>query len=354
MSFPHLQSEVYFPDSLIESLEELLQGYPEDKVFVVTENNTERLCWPLLASNSVLNKLPRLVIGTGEESKSTDTLIQVWQFLSDNGADRKSLVINVGGGMLTDLCGFAASTYKRGMHFVNIPTTLLSQVDASVGGKTGINFNGFKNEVGTFALPQKVYINTEFLKTIGEENNKSGFAEMVKHGLIWDANHFEDLKKFDLDKMNLNELKDLIARSVVIKEHFVLNDPTEKGIRKALNFGHTAGHAFESYAMKKQKPMLHGYAVALGVIVELYLSCRKLNLKETIVKEVAVWLIDIYGKFEIDTDDFQPLYQLMTHDKKNEGKRINFTLIPEIGKFEIDINCGREEIFEALDFYRTL
>lgn len=354
MSFPHLQSEVYFPDSLTESLELLLEDYSADKVFVVTETNTEKLCWPLLAASKKLSQLPRLVIGVGEESKNTETLFNVWQFLSENGADRKSLVINVGGGMLTDLCGFAASTYKRGMHFVNIPTTLLSQVDASVGGKTGINFNGFKNEVGTFALPQKVFIDTQFLKTIGIENSKSGFAEMIKHGLIWDITHFNDLRNFNFENIDLSLLKGLIARSVAIKEHFVLNDPTEKGIRKALNFGHTAGHAFESYAMKKQQPMLHGYAVALGMIVELFLSSKKLNLAPEAVEEIAIWLLNIYGKFEITTDDFLPLYLLMTHDKKNEGKRINFTLIPEIGKFEIDIDCEKNEIFEALEFYRTL
>lgn len=346
-----LQSDVFFPTSLIDSLREVINKYAVDKVFFITEENTERLCWPILNQNGTLTHFPRLTIGVGEEAKNSDTLVKVWHFLSNNGADRKSLVISLGGGMLTDLCGFAASTFKRGMHFINIPTTLLSQVDASVGGKTGINLNGFKNEVGTFALPKAVFIDTVFLNTIDDKNFRSGYAEMVKHGLIFSKQHLEQLKAYDLDSKNLGDLKQLIHTSVGIKDYFVTNDPTEKGIRKALNFGHTAGHAFESLAMSEERVIPHGHAVAYGMIVELYLSYKKLGFDYNELIDLTQWLVNIYGKLQIEEKHFDLLYRLMTHDKKNEQNRINFTLIPSIGKFEIDIDCKADEIIEGLNFY---
>ncbi len=351
MNHPRMQSAVIFPENFQEELRGVIQNFPADRLFVLTETNTERLCWPVLSQMAELATAPRLVIGAGEQSKNSTSLLQVWEFLSREGADRKSLLINLGGGMLTDLGGFAASTFKRGISFVNIPTTLLSQVDASIGGKTGINLGGLKNEAGTFASPLTIFIDSLFLKTLDNENFLSGYAEMIKHGLIKDVNHLEGLKCYNLDK---GALKKLIARSVAIKEYFVLNDPTEQHIRKALNFGHTIGHAFESYAMQKRKPILHGFAVAYGMICELYLSFLKLELDGAVVREISQWLISLYGKFEITPTDFEPLYLLMTRDKKNEGQRINFTLLSEIGHVEIDANCDKKMIFEALDFYRSL
>ncbi|MCK5729843.1 MAG: 3-dehydroquinate synthase, partial [Draconibacterium sp.] len=277
-----------------------------------------------------------------------------WEFLSENGGDRKSLLINIGGGMLTDLAGFAATTFKRGVDFLNVPTTLLSQVDASVGGKTGINFNGLKNEVGTFKEPVAVIINTDFLKTIDRENFISGYAEMIKHGLIYSTEHLNELKKFDFDNIDYNLLQEIIEHSVNVKEYFVSNDPTEQNIRKALNFGHTAGHAFESLAMEQKRPILHGYAVAFGMVTELFLSSKKCDFQVKTVANITNWLLKIYGKFEFNRSDYNRLYELMTHDKKNESGRINFTLIREIGKIEINQDCDKELIFEALDFYNGL
>jgi 3-dehydroquinate synthase len=260
----------------------------------------------------------------------------------------------VGGGMLTDLCGFAASTFKRGIDFINIPTTLLSQVDASVGGKTGFNFNGLKNEIGTFSEPRMVLIHTPFLTTIDNPNFLSGYAEMVKHGLIFNAPHFNELLEFDVRYPDFGILPTIIQHSVEVKKHFVTQDPTEKNIRKALNFGHTAGHAIESLAMEQNRPVLHGYAVAWGMVVELYLSFVKRGFSDYELNRISTWLKDLYGTFNISEADFDRLYQLMQHDKKNEANRINFTLIPEIGKFEIDCYCQKEEIFASLRFLQQL
>ena len=295
-----------------------------------------------------------MVVPAGENNKKIESVGKIWEFLSENGGDRKSLLINIGGGMLTDLAGFAASTFKRGIDFLNVPTTLLSQVDASVGGKTGINFNGLKNEVGTFKEPVAVLINTDFLKTIDRENFISGFAEMIKHGLIYNTEHLSELKDFDFGNINYELLQEIIKHSVNVKVYFVSNDPTEQNIRKALNFGHTAGHSFESLAMEQKRPILHGYAVAFGMIVELFLSTKKCNLSKTEIENISSWLLKVYGKFEILESDFNRLYELMTHDKKNESGRINFTLIPEIGEVEINQNCDKELILEALNLYRKL
>jgi 3-dehydroquinate synthase len=295
-----------------------------------------------------------VVVSSGEENKNLATVEKIWLFLSQNGADRKSLLINLGGGMLTDIGSFAASTFKRGMDFINIPTTLLSQVDASVGGKTGFNFNGLKNEIGVINQPKSVLIDTRFLKTIDHENLISGYAEMIKHGLIQSGDHLEDIREFDLSKPDLPLLGGLIADSVAIKDAIVFQDPNEKGIRKALNFGHTIGHAFESYSYTSGKPILHGFAVAYGMIAELYLSHLKCGFPAEKMKELSSWLISIYGKFEIREEDFETLYNLLTHDKKNEGKKINFTLIPQIGEVSINQDCSRKEIDEALKYYRRL
>lgn len=353
-NFPSYHAAVTVTEDVVTALSQLISEYPEDKVFLVSESNTTRFCLPVLQNVKNWEFIQKTEIPAGEENKKLASVEKIWSFLSENGADRKSLVINVGGGMLTDLGSFAASTYKRGMDFVNIPTTLLSQVDASVGGKTGFNFNGFKNEIGVINQPKKVIIDTRFLKTIDRQNFISGFAEMVKHGLIHSEDHLKDVRNYDLDLLNYEVLSGLIANSVAIKDYFVDKDPTEKNIRKALNFGHTIGHAFESYAMAAGNPILHGYAVAYGMIAELYLSHKVTGLSRRDLEELSEWLLSIYGKFEIRSEDYQPLLSLMSHDKKNEGNRINFTLLPKIGKVTINQDCSRELIIESLEFYQNL
>ena len=354
MTDSNVHSNIVFSQNICEELKKIIQKYPVGKVFLLTEQTAAQVCLPVVEPVISEFNIPRVVIPSGEENKTIQSVGMVWDFLSNKGADRKSLLVNLGGGMLTDLGGFAGSTFKRGMDFVNIPTTLLAQVDASLGGKTGFNFNGLKNEIGVFREPNSVLINTHFLKTIDRENFLSGYAEMLKHGLIRSHEHWQELLAYDLENIDYESLQIIIAHSVAIKEWHVLNDLTEQNIRKALNFGHTIGHAFESYAMKTGHPILHGYAVVYGMIAELYLSASKCGLAEAELDIISSWLIEKYGKFEIRESDFEALYQLMTHDKKNEGSRINFTLIPEIGKVEINVDCPKELIFEALEYYMSL
>lgn len=354
MNIPSFQNDIRVTSQLEAELSGIVAKYPVGKVYIVVDEHTQKLCLPIIQSFEFMKNVLVLVIPSGEEHKNLESVVAVWNFLEKNGADRKSLLINLGGGMLSDLCGFAASCFKRGLHFVNIPTTLLAQVDASVGGKTGINFNELKNEIGVFNQPQTVIIDAQFLKTIDRANFLSGYAEMLKHGLIHSKTHWNDLLEFDLNKVDYSSLSEVIARSVAVKEYFVVNDPTEKNIRKALNLGHTVAHAFESLALHQHRPILHGFAVAYGLVVELYLSSRKVGFPMEQTLQISKWIIETYGKFEISTSDYEALYLKMTKDKKNEAGRINFTLVPEIGKVEININIEKEFIFEALDFFRSL
>ena len=331
-----------------------IAAFPDDKLFLVTDQNSASFCLPLLCEITRIEKFKMVVIPSGEENKLLSSVEKIWLFLSQNGADRKSLVVNLGGGMVTDLGSFAASTFKRGVPFINLPTTLLSQVDASVGGKTGFNFNGLKNEIGVINQPLQVIIDPRFLKTLDHENFISGYAEMIKHGLIHSQDHLAELRKFDLANPDYGELQGIISHSVLIKNYFVEKDPHEHNIRKALNFGHTVGHAFESLSLKNSQPLLHGHAVAYGMIAELYLSRLDCGFPDGIMHHLSQWLISVFGKYKIAPADDEVLYELMGHDKKNDGKRINFTLIRSVGEVEINRDCSKEQIFEALDYFREL
>ncbi|MBN2636555.1 MAG: 3-dehydroquinate synthase [Prolixibacteraceae bacterium] len=354
MGNSNIYSEIVYSSNWKLPLQEWIEKYPAGKVFLATEENVNSL-WITKNSSFFDEKgIKKIVIPAGENNKKISSVEQIWEFLSKNGADRKSLLINIGGGMLTDLAGFAASTFKRGLDFINIPTTLLSQVDASVGGKTGINFNGLKNEIGVFQEPVAVIISTDFLQTIDSENFISGFAEMVKHGLIHSTEHLQELQEFDTESINYEILGEIIRHSVEIKSWFVANDPTEKNIRKALNFGHTMGHAFESLAMEQNRPVLHGFAVAYGMIAELFLSVKKCNFPASDFESMTALLLKLYGKFGIKDQDFERLFELMTHDKKNEDDRINFTLLPAIGSIEINQNCDKELVYETLNYFSQL
>ncbi|MCG6187947.1 3-dehydroquinate synthase [Maribellus maritimus] len=349
-----IYSKIIYSRRLENELSEWIKKYPKGKVFLATEETVNQL-WVSKFDHFFLEKgIRKVIIPSGENNKKIESVAKIWEFLSKNGGDRKSLLINIGGGMLTDLAGFAATTFKRGIDFLNVPTTLLSQVDASVGGKTGINFNGLKNEVGTFKEPVAVIINTDFLQTIDKENFISGFAEMIKHGLIYSPEHLEELKTFDFENIDYDLLQEIIRHSVNVKEYFVSNDLTENNIRKALNYGHTVGHAFESIAMEQKRPILHGYAVAYGMIAELFLSAEICNFPKIDFDKINGWLLKVYGKFEISENDFDRLFELMTHDKKNESGRINFTLLRAVGKIEINQNGDKELIFDALRYYANL
>jgi 3-dehydroquinate synthase len=349
-----IYSKIIYSRAPEQELTDLIAGYDKGKVFLAIEENVDKLWGKRFDEIIDIQSIKKVVVPSEENNKKIESVALIWEFLSKNGADRKSLLINIGGGMLTDLAGFAASTFKRGIDFMNIPTTLLSQVDASVGGKTGINFNGLKNEIGTFQEPVAVIIDTGFLKTLDHENFLSGFAEMIKHGLIYNPGHLEELKQINLDNIDYEKMQEMIRQSVEVKEYFVSSDPTEQNIRKALNFGHTAGHAFESLAMEQKRPVLHGFAVAWGIIVELLLSVKKCGYNEKECIELVSWLKKIYGNFPVTAVDFDRIHELMTHDKKNDSGNINFTLLPETGRFEINQHCERELIYEALENFRSI
>lgn len=322
-----------------------------DRIFILTDKTTHQLCLPVVKNYDCLQGAEVITIEAGDTNKTLDAVVHVWSELQHMGATRHSLLINLGGGMVTDLGAFAASTFKRGISIINIPTTLLSMVDASVGGKTGFNFGGLKNEIGVFNNANCVILDTTFLKTLDEENILSGYAEMLKHGLISTEEHWAELMNFDVEHPDLKELGNLVAKSVQVKEGIVTEDPTEKGIRKALNLGHTIGHAFESLALQR-KPVLHGYAVAWGLVCELYLSVAKTGFPVEKMRQMTRFIFEHYGRMPITCDDYPTLLELMTHDKKNIGTSINFTLLGGIGDIRINQTATKEEIEEALDFFR--
>lgn len=337
----HLESE------LVTALAEC----EHDKLFVLTDTTTQELCLPVIKNFYSLKHIQVITIPASDSHKDIESLMMVWKGLQEGGASRHSCMINLGGGMVTDLGGFAASTFKRGINFINIPTTLLAMVDASVGGKTGINFGGLKNEVGVFNDSKYVILDTEFLKTLDDENICSGYAEMLKHGLISTEAMWEELVNFDLANPDLKQLQRMVGDSVKVKERIVELDPHEKGIRKALNLGHTFGHAFESWALKR-KPILHGYAVAFGLIPELYLSVAKTGFPTDKMRQTVTFIKENYGTLNITCDDYDELIELMHHDKKNQNGIINFTMLGGIGDIRINQTATTEEIKEALDFFR--
>ena len=346
------KQDIILSQDLQESLRQALSACPHDKLFILTDECTHRLCLPLIREFVCLQEAEHIVIGATDTHKTLETLAFVWKSLGDKGATRHSLMLNLGGGMVTDLGGFAASTFKRGMAYINIPTTLLAMVDASVGGKTGINFNGLKNEIGVFSPAQSVLIDTDFLRTLDYQNLASGYAEMLKHGLISTTEHWAELLNFDLHEVDYPALQTLVAKSVGIKERIVEQDPLEHGIRKALNLGHTVGHAFESLALEENRPHLHGYAVAWGMVCELYLSCIKTGFPQDKMRQTIRFIRENYGAFAFDCKHYDKLYAFMTHDKKNTSGIINFTLLGEVGDIRINQNATRKEIDEMFDFYR--
>lgn len=347
-----MKQKVVISGNLERDLVSAISECEHDRIFVLTDETTQQLCWPKIKNFKALKDCTPIIIKATDTHKNLDTLAEVWQALSNGGATRHSLMINLGGGMVTDLGGFAASTFKRGIDFINIPTTLLAMVDASVGGKTGINFGGLKNEIGVFSDSRFVIINTQFLDTLDHDNICSGYAEMLKHGLISDERTWAELVTFDLENPDLSQLQRMVADSIKVKERIVETDPHEHGIRKALNLGHTMGHAFESFAMRRGTPILHGYAVAYGLISELYMSARKTAFPTDRMHQTVRFIRENYGTINITCDDYPTLIELMHHDKKNTSGIINFTLLANVGDIRINQTANEEEIKEALDFFR--
>lgn len=347
-----MNQKVIVSGNLERDLVNAIAECEHDKIFILTDQTTHDMCLPKLQNFLCLKGAQSIVIKAGDTNKTLDSLAEVWTALSQGCATRHSLMINLGGGMVTDLGGFAASTFKRGIDFINIPTTLLAMVDASVGGKTGINFGGLKNEIGVFSDSKFVIINTQFLDTLDHDNICSGYAEMLKHGLISDNKHWAELVGFNLAQPDLAQLQRMVAESIKVKERIVTEDPHEHGIRKALNLGHTVGHALESFAMKHGRPVLHGYAVAYGMVCELYLSARKTGFPTDKMHQTVRFILDHYGRLPYTCDDYPELLELMRHDKKNTSGIINFTLLGGIGDIRINQTATKEEIEEALDFLR--
>jgi len=344
------KQKIVISSDLQEAIAGAVAECAHDKLFTLVDETTDKLCLPLVSGFGCMADAQKIVIGASDTSKTLDTVAHVWSELQRMGATRHSLMVNIGGGMVTDLGGFAASTFKRGIGFINVPTTLLSMVDASVGGKTGINFGGLKNEIGVFNNANSVVLDTCFLRTMDTANMCSGYAEMLKHGLISDERTWAQLVSFDIEKPDLKQLQTMVTESVAVKERVVQADPTEHGIRKALNFGHTFGHAFESLALERE-PILHGYAVAYGMVCELYLSTVKAGFPTEKLRQTVNFITEHYGKMPISCDDYPRLKELMRHDKKNVAGRINFTLLGGIGDIRIDQTASENEIDEAFDFY---
>lgn len=334
------------------ALDRFLREQPYSKLVVLADQNTAVHCLPILKRKLPNHSFLTISIPAGETHKNIETCQLIWQQMMTLGIDRKSLAINLGGGVIGDMGGFCASTFKRGLDFIQIPTTLLSQVDASIGGKLGIDFMQVKNSIGLFCNPKGVFISTEFYQTLPPAELRSGFAEIIKHSLIadrsqWDAiYHTTDFERIDWET--------ILIPSLMIKKRIVEADPFEKGLRKALNFGHTVGHAVEGFALESDRPLLHGEAVAIGMICESYLSQKLLGLKETELQEISRFLLKTYGPYRLERANYAAYLQLMTKDKKNENGIINFSLVQSAGQVQVNQTASEEQIVESLEFYNGL
>lgn len=344
--------KIIYTNDVKETLADLIGQMAPASVHLITDTNVGRAVVPLIADPS----WHIIEIQPGDEAKNLDSLASVWQQLVDQGATRRSAVINVGGGVVTDLGGFAAATFKRGVRFINVPTTLLSAVDAAVGGKTGINFAGLKNEIGAFAPADAVVISTRFFATLPAEELLSGYAEMLKHGLLDSPEAYAELLGYPILEADLDAMLPLLERSVKVKERIVTEDPLEKGLRRALNLGHTAGHAFEGLALRRGRHLPHGHAVAFGMIVELVLAHMREGFPSAELHRLAAYLKEQgYGNPGIECKDYAELLEFMHHDKKNDSPdSINFTLLAAPGRPLTDRTASAAEIETALDIFRDL
>ena len=343
---------VNFKEDAYRKLNSLIFSSNPSTIFILVDENTNENCLPILLGELKIQQSVEIIeIKSGEENKNLDTCIQVWNALTNLRADRKSLLINLGGGVITDLGGFVASAFKRGISFINIPTTLLSMVDASVGGKTGVDLGVLKNQIGLFSDPEMVMIDPGYLKTISERELRSGLAEIVKYGLTYDKNLWNEINNFK--EININNINTLIHRSIEIKNEVVTKDPKEQGLRKILNFGHTLGHAIESYFLesKDKENLTHGEAIVVGMITEAYISEKLLNFPLNNVHTIKKVLLKIYDKISMSRADYKGIITLLIHDKKNVGGKVNFVLLNSFESFELDCQVEKELVIDALDYY---
>lgn len=338
----------------LAELAEILAGgaYAGTKLFILCDENTLEHCLPILSGKvERLRSAEIIEIVPGEESKSVEVSAQLWRVLGELGADRSSVLINLGGGVVTDLGGFIAGTFKRGIRFFNIPTSLLAQVDASVGGKVGIDLGNIKNEVGLFNNPEGVFIDTSFLSTLPREQLLSGYAEMLKHALICSPGYWRELKEVSF--FELESLDEAVLRSISIKNEIVGSDPYEQGRRKILNFGHTIGHAIESYSLEgDMKSLLHGEAIAMGMVCESYISHRRGLLSEAELQEICMVIFGLYERVDLGAMIHHRIIELMRHDKKNRGGRFQLALLQGIGDAVVDQPVGADMVIDSLNFYQ--
>lgn len=345
---------IYFNENCYTYLQEVLLPENYSTLFVITDTNTSQYCLPnFLAQVATELPIEIIEIEAGEINKSIETSVEVWHALTELGADRKSIVINLGGGVVTDLGGFVASTFKRGMDFINVPTSLLAMVDASVGGKTGVDLGVLKNQIGVINNPAAVLVDISFLDTLPPNQMRSGLAEMLKHGLIADKNYWTQF--FDLSNLTTDDLGQLIYESILIKNNIVELDPKEKGIRKALNFGHTIGHAIESYFLENsaKETLLHGEAIAIGMITEAYLSLQQNLISINDYIEVKTVIENIFEKVDFNENDIAEIIKLLVHDKKNVSGEVQFVLLDKIGKTLINKTAENSLIVKAFEDYKS-
>lgn len=341
--------QIYFDDLAQAGLAQHLNKKAYSKIFVLVDTNTKKHCLDVFKSK-IAQKIDAVItIKAGETHKTIDTCKLVWDGISNEGGDRKSALINLGGGVVTDLGGFVASTFKRGIDFINVPTTLLAMVDASIGGKTGVDFEALKNQIGVFQQPEMILIFPEFLKTLEQRQIRSGFAEMLKHGLIKDRNYWSALSSLK----DLTAIAAHIEKSTDVKSQVVTEDPNEKGVRKILNFGHTLGHAIESFFLMdaSKASLLHGEAIAIGMILEAYLSHQLTGLSKLELDEIKSVFIRFFDHVNFETSDIEAIIELLKHDKKNAYGAVNFVLLQTIGTSVFDILVTENLIAQSFAYY---
>ena len=345
---------IVFQEKGYEFLNDFIKEHKYSNIFILVDTQSNDYCLnrflPFLATDVTIEIIE---IESGESEKNIHTCVEIWSILTELGGDRKTLMLNLGGGVITDIGGFVASTFKRGIDFIHVPTTLLAMVDASVGGKNGVDLGALKNQIGVINVPKMVLIDTEFLTTLPQNELRSGLAEMLKHGLIFDANYWAEFR--DLSSIDYADFDALIYRSIVIKNEIVMQDPTENGIRKALNFGHTLGHAIESYFLENEtkKTLLHGEAIAVGMILESYISWQKKLLSAAEYLEIKNTINSVFEIIPFDETDINPILDLLIHDKKNEYGKIQFALLDGIGKTKINQEIENELIIKSFNDYKT-
>ena len=345
---------IVFNTDGFKAINDILNTHKYSKIFVIVDQITHEVCLNTFLSQIQTDTIIEVIeIEAGEQHKTIETCLGVWNALSELNADRKSIILNLGGGVVTDLGGFVACTYQRGIDFINIPTTLLAMVDASVGGKNGVDLGHLKNQVGVIKTPKLVHINTAFLDTLSPKELRSGLAEMLKHGLINNSSHWDKLTR--LKDFTTSDLEELIFESVSVKKEIVEKDPFEKNERKTLNFGHTLGHAIESYFLTSEDKtrLLHGDCVAIGMILACYISYKNLGFDRKDCDFIKTYLKQLYGEVSFTSMDIEHIIELLKYDKKNEHGNINFVLLEAIAKPKVNCLVDNEIILEAFDYYKS-